>query len=67
METEAFQFKQLELERGQEYLFFEDLEMTKTHRYGKVNAGFYHFKTYKEPIFLVSNFNLLQIFHVEGK
>lgn len=53
-EGEAFQLKNIALDEHTECLFFEDVAFTQK-KLPHVNVGYYHLKSYKNPLFLVSN------------
>ena len=58
---EEFQLKDMSL-GGLPYLLFEDVEYT-AQKYGKVNIGYFHQKGYKDPLCLVTNFELIEQAH----
>lgn len=56
--VEEFQLKDMSL--GQlPYLFFDEVDYTAK-KYGKVNIGYFHQKGYKDPLCLVTNFDLIE-------
>jgi len=60
-EEEEFQLKDMKL-GDFPYLFFDQVEYTN-HKYGKVNIGYFHQKGYKDPLCLVTNFDLVEEAH----
>lgn len=57
-DDEVFQLKDMSL-GGLPYLFFNQVGYT-AEEYGEVNVGYFHHKSYKDPLCLVTNFDLIK-------
>lgn len=57
-EDEVFQLKNVSL-GDLPYLLFDQVDYT-AQQYGKVNVGYFHQKGYKDPLCLVTNFELIE-------